>query len=390
MNRSQRHVLRTACLSHGLIHVYMLCVPALLVLIQQEFGVGDLPMGQVVTIYGLLFGFGALPSGFLVDRFGSTILLTCCLWGASISIIGMAASPSLSWFVGCAALMGLFLSIYHPAGTALITHALPPTGRVFALHGMAGNAGVAGASAIAGVLGALVGWRMALGLLAGVGLVLGIKTLGLPTPALHEIKARPGRGRWSRFLALLVATGFMGMVYRGVTTFLPKFLGTAYVEEARTSTRVGGLLAALALFAGLLGMYVAGKLVDRGRAPARVFLAGALFQVPFLVSIGTIAGGVALVPLAMGFAFFHFLTQPAGNYMVASFMPPRLRGMGYGIYFFMTFGVGALGAWFSGWVSERADLSATFPALALLLVPPALAMIALSVAARKSESDRPA
>ena len=45
-----------------------------------------------------------------------------------------------------------------------------------------------------------------------------------------------------------------------------------------------------------------------------------------------------LVPLFMGVSFFHFFTQPSGNHMVAEFTPPRLRGLGYGVYLLMTFG----------------------------------------------------
>ena len=70
VNRAQRQILWTASFSHGLIHVYELAVPALLLLIQRDFGAGDFTMGQVVTVYGLLFGLGALPSGLLVDRVG--------------------------------------------------------------------------------------------------------------------------------------------------------------------------------------------------------------------------------------------------------------------------------------------------------------------------------
>jgi len=376
MTHTQRQVLLTTCMSHGLIHVYELCVPALLILIQRDFGAGDFRMGRVVTLYGLLFGLGALPAGYLVDRLGTKMLLAGCLWGASLSMIGMALSPSLIWFSICAAGMGLSLSIYHPAGTALITHAIPPTGRVFALHGMAGNSGVAGASVIAGTLGALVGWRWAIGLLASVGLILGFRALALPTPAPHEVRQRRGSGRWPSLVLLLASAVSMGMVYRGMTTFLPKFFATNYAEEPSAGTALGGMLTTATLIIGLVGMHVAGKIADSGVHPARVFLAGSVFQAPFLVAIGY-AGGPVLVPLAMGVAFFHFMTQPVGNQMVAEFTPPQLRGLGYGIYFFMTFGAGALGATFSGWISDRAGLADMFPALAAVLIPSMLTMLLL-------------
>jgi MFS family permease len=390
MTASQRSVLWTTCLSHGLIHVFELSVPALLVLIQQEFGVGDLSMGEVVTLYGLLFGLGALPAGYLVDRVGSRVLMVACLWGSSVGLLGMALSPSLLSFSASAAFMGLGLSIYHPAGTALITHALPPTGRVFALHGMAGNTGVASATVIAGTLGALVGWRWALGLLAAVGILLGLRALTLPDAAARPEtngRSRAG-GSWPEFVLLLIAAAFMGMVYRGMTTFLPKFFALRYAPEAPAGAAVGGALTTAALMVGLLGMYAAGRLADSGVRPAWVFLAGALFQTPFLVALG-FAGGPVLVPLAMGVAFFHFLTQPVGNQMVARFTPPELRGLGYGIYFFFTFGAGSLGALLSGWVSEKFDLARAFPVLAIVLVPAVLVSLLLALLGNRRAVDSP-
>ena len=378
MTPTQRRVLTTTCLAHGLIHIYELSIPALLWMIQSEFGSSDLRMGQIATVYALLFGLGSLPAGWLVDKVGSRALLVVCLLGSSFCMVAMALSPSLSTFALAAAGMGLALSIYHPAGTALITHALPVSGRVFAWHGMAGNTGVAGASALAGLLGAAIGWRWAIGSLSVIGVVIAIGALQLPSPTVHEIRERPGRGHWSGFALLLVATAFMGMVYRGMTTFLPKFFAVSYTDELARGTALGGVLTTAALVVGLAGMYTAGRMIDRGRHAALVFLVGGMLQIPFLLAIHWLAGPT-LVPLFMGVAFFHFFTQPTGNKLVAQLTPPRLRGLGYGIYFLMTFGAGSFGAVFGGWISKQWGLAMVFPMLALLLVPSIVAISALWV-----------
>jgi MFS family permease len=376
MTGTQRQVLTTTCLAHSLIHIYELSIPALLWMIQTEFGANDLRMGKIATFYALMFGIGSLPAGWLVDRIGSRPLLVVCLVGSSLCMVGMAVSPGLTEFAFAAAGMGLCLSIYHPAGTALITHALPASGRVFAWHGMAGNSGVAGASAVAGLLGAWLGWRWAIGSLALLGVVLALSVLRLPSPTVHEIRARPGTGNWKGFALLLVATAFMGMVYRGMTTFLPKFFAVSYSDDLTRGTALGGVLTTAALLVGLAGMYTAGRLVDRGHHAAFVFLIGGTFQIPLLVAIRWIAGP-AMVPLFMGVAFFHFFTQPAGNKLVAQLTPPRLRGLGYGIYFLMTFGAGSFGGVIGGWASKRAGLASVFPSLAVLIVPAVIAIALL-------------
>jgi predicted MFS family arabinose efflux permease len=117
-----------------------------------------------------------------------------------------------------------------------------------------------------------------------------------------------------------------------------------------------------------------------------VFVIGASFQIPFLLTIG-VAGGPALVPLFMGVAFFHFFTQPAGNHLVADFTPPRLRGLGYGVYFMMTFGAGSFGASIGGWVSTHLGLRLAFPVLAGVLVPSIVAILLVRwVTSRRGEA----
>jgi len=376
MNAQQRIVLGITSASHALIHICELSVPPLLVLLQREFSATDFELGQVVGLYGLLYGLGALPAGVLVDRIGSKRLLIACLWGASCSLLGMAWAPSLGWFAVCAAGMGLSLSVYHPAGTSLITHHLPAEARVFAIHGMAGSFGVAGASAIAGVLGALWGWRWALTLVALPGLLLGGRVLALKSRRVEEIRAQRGHIRWRHLALLLGAAGFMGMVYRGMTTFLPKLFAVSYGRDVSSGVALGGLLTTGALLVGMAGMYASGRISDAGRHPAGVFFLGAIAQGPLLVAMAYLSGP-SLVPLAMGVAFFHFWTQPVGNQLVAQLTPPNARGVGYGAYFFLAFGAGSAGAGLSGWVSDAFGLAYIFPVLACLLLPSALGVLVL-------------
>lgn len=380
MTGEQKNVLATACASHGLIHVFELAAPALLIPIQFEFGASDASMGMVVGLYALLFGLGSLPAGFLVDRFGAKPLLLACLWGGSLGVAGMALAPTLALFTASAALMGLSISIYHPAGTALISQALPATGRVFALHGMAGNTGIALSALLAGVLGELIGWRQALAALSVIGILIGLRVAAFRFGGRVEQKPGEVRGRWAAFVLLLVAASFMGMVYRGFTTFLPKLLATR-VEGEVASTALGGTFTSISMVVGLVGMYLSGKLIDRGRSPIAVFLLATVCQAPFLVAMSRIEGA-GLVPAAMGIAFFHFMTQPAGNQLVARITPESLRGMGYGIYFFAVFGLGAAGASYAGTISETTGIAAMFPWLAPLLAPCVLAMLAMRRAAR--------
>lgn len=375
MTAGSRRVLWTVSCAHAFVHVCELAIPALLLLVQREFGVGDFALGRVVTFYGLLFGGLALPAGWLVDRLGARPLLLVCVGGAAASVAAVGLAPGFGAFSVAACAMGAFLAIYHPAGTTWITTALPLSGGVFAAHGIAGNLGVACTAAVMGSLGAWLGWRAAMLCLGGVGALLVVALATLPASSAAGVPGKKDGGALARFAWLLAGMVFVGTVYRGLTTFLPKFFAVRYGAEGN-AVAVGGFFTTAALLVGLVGMLAAARLTDRGARPDRVFLAAVLLQIPFLALLARPEGSW-LLPSAMGVAFFHFMTQPVGNYMVARNTPPRLRGVGYGLYFFVSFGAGAVGAAFGGWVSEEWGLPRVFPALGAALLPAVVCASAL-------------
>jgi MFS family permease len=57
--------------------------------------------------------------------------------------------------------IGLFASIYHPVGTAMIVSYADRLGREIGLNGVWGNLGVASSALVAGVIGQYLGWRFA-------------------------------------------------------------------------------------------------------------------------------------------------------------------------------------------------------------------------------------
>ena len=57
--------------------------------------------------------------------------------------------------------IGLFASIYHPVGTAMIVSYADRLGREMGLNGVWGNLGVASSALVTGVIGQYLGWRWA-------------------------------------------------------------------------------------------------------------------------------------------------------------------------------------------------------------------------------------
>jgi MFS family permease len=63
------------------------------------------------------------------------------------------------------------------------------------------------------------------------------------------------------------------------------------------------------------------------------------------------------------YAFFYFSVQPTQNYLVSRYLPSHHRGLGYGVLFLLTFGVGSTAAAISGYLADRFGLESVFWAM---------------------------
>src|SRR5438477_13136039 len=92
--------------------------------------------------------------------------------GASMIAFGFVESPLQ---LGAALLsIGLFASIYHPVGTAMIVSYADRLGREMGLNGVWGNLGVASSALVTGVIGQYLGWRFAFFIPGAVTILIGL------------------------------------------------------------------------------------------------------------------------------------------------------------------------------------------------------------------------
>ena len=107
------------------------------------------------------FALCALPMGILADRWGRDRMMVVFFIGIGISSIltGFAQSP-LQMGAGLL-LIGIFGSIYHPVGLAIVTARWKKTGMRLAVNGIWGNLGVACAALVTGFMIDMAGWRAA-------------------------------------------------------------------------------------------------------------------------------------------------------------------------------------------------------------------------------------
>jgi MFS family permease len=154
----------------------MLLYPTVLLVIEGHWGTsyGDL---LSLSLGGfVLFGLGALPAGWLGDRWSAERMMVVFFVGSggAASATGLAGSPT-ALALGLAAI-GLFGSIYHPVGTAWLIRNAANRGRALGWNGISGSIGLAAAPFVAGALVQVISWRAAFiipgTLCVGVGVAL--------------------------------------------------------------------------------------------------------------------------------------------------------------------------------------------------------------------------
>ena len=354
--------------SHSLVQLFEGVLPPLIPLLIAEFSTDYFHLGLVVTVFSYAFGLGSLPAGILADKFGPRRLVSIYLFGAGLSAILVWPVNTL-WSYGIImGVIGMCCSTYHPAANTLISLSVANKGHAFGIHGIAGSLGVAGVPVLSAFIGSIFGWRAPHVLYGLIGIFLGVYSLSVAehrAPSTGRSDGQTNTAGLDRktFLTIIIfflSATALGMSYKGIMTFLPIYMGTRVnlgVMNLNTVT-LGGTIATLALASGAVGQYLAGRLVDRHSAE-RLYL-GAVVIGMICVFVMSFSTNVLLVVSAIIYAFFYFSTQPIQNYLISRYLPEHRHGLGYGIHFFLTFGVGSTAAAISGYIADQVGLEAVF------------------------------
>ena len=121
----ERALLFFTCGAHALTHLYMLLFTAVLKEMAADFGMDVATFTKYAMISTVLFGLGAVPAGWLGDRWGEKRLLIAffVLTGTGGLLIGVAQGGKV--LAAGMALMGAGTSIFHPVGNSLLAKGSP-------------------------------------------------------------------------------------------------------------------------------------------------------------------------------------------------------------------------------------------------------------------------
>lgn len=345
---SARLALGFSCVGHSFAHLLMLLYPTVVLSLEPAWNrpfeelIGLMLVGQV------LFGVGAVPAGWLGDRWSVPGMMTVFFLGTGAAAIatGFADGP-LALATGLAAI-GLFASIYHPVGIAWVTRSPIGRGRALGINGIFGSAGTAGGAVVAGGLATAFGWQWAFivpgALCVAVGLALALAiALGWVGDSPRGARAAPSessRGDMLRGgMVLLVTIGCSGLIYQATSFAMPKLFEQRLDGVVSTAAAVGALVSAVYLVsagAQVLGGWLADRYDLR-----RVYFACWLLQIPVL-ALAVIAAGPALLPVATLMVLVNTAAVPAENSLFARYTPPAWRGTAFGVKFLISLGVAAV------------------------------------------------
>lgn len=338
---SPSRVIGIVGLVHALSHLFMLVLPPIFLLLQDEFTVSLVELGLVLAGFNLVTTVTQYPFGILVDRFGSVLCLKLGLTLSLISLAICALAPNFWIFAAGYLLCGLANSVYHPGDFQLLNTQVPRERRAFAfsVHSFTGNLGFALAPAMVTPLAYAFGWRISFIAVIAVGCT-GLLALWFledvhvrDTPTSSKPKA-PISAILTRqlWLQLLIFT-----LYSFITGGIQGFSIVAAMETFDYGLELATAALSAYLLCGTLGIVAGGvtlKLVDSERFGFGLgVLQGIVGWLLVWSGLGGAIGymaGMLIVGFAMGFVL------PARDMLVARTAQPGLQGQTYG---FVTTGI---------------------------------------------------
>jgi len=369
---NEKRIVHFTGFAHAATHYVELIYPTLAVgLVAQMPGVASIEEALSWSFGSyLLFGLGALPAGIAADRWGGrrVILVGLCVAGLSACL---AAGTEPGWELALALCgIGAGASLYHPAGTGLLSRAVASRGRALGINGVYGNVGIALSPLLTSLLVESVGWRDTFALTGGMILLATLAfsrvkivepgRAELPEPSEAEADGAGSSGAILAFVLLCATATLGGFAYRGNTVAQPALF-------AQDISFMGyGLAASIAMLLGTLGQYAGGRIADR--MDLRVaYLAYHAASLPALVIIASVTEWPLLVASSI-YAFFALGMQPIENSLFAVLTPERWRSTAYGLKFVLTFGIGSSAVWMVRSVAEHSGWHAVYGVLAWVSV----------------------
>ena len=303
----------------------------------------------------IAFGLFSLPSGWLADKWSREGMILVFFVGIGLTSIGASTAQSPLEIAIWLFAVGIFASIYHPVGLALIAKGGKNMGMDIAVNGVWGNMGVGFAAFITGLMIDYLGWRFAFWIPGVLSVIIGIayffnQKKNILVNFKNENKENTQKNNFSNLktsdelrslifrvsMVVFFTTAISSIIFQGTTFAIPKI----FEERLSGITSSASVLGSLALFVFAIASFaqiIVGKLLDK-ISPKRVFLIVALIQLTFFILFVDQYNWIALF-VALMFMLGAFGQIPINDYMIGKMAKSDFRARVYAVRYVISFAV---------------------------------------------------
>jgi MFS family permease len=365
--------------AHFIDHYSMLIFAAAVIVMGPALGMAYSELLPYATPGFIAFGAGSLITGWLGDRWSRRHMMVIFFIGIGLSMIsvGLVQTPLQ---LGAALLsIGIFASIYHPVGTAMIVSYADKLGHEMGLNGVWGNLGVASSALVTGVVGQYLGWRYAF-------IIPGVVTIGIGLAfalmVAHEdrkgskqaaAQARVAKqDMWRVILSLFIVVIAISTTFNAITVALPKLFAERLADLTHSPALLGVIAACVYVF-GAMTQYTIGKLLDK-HSLKTVSLPLSFVLAPFLYFAATLSN-LPLILVSIGIVMGAFGQVTVNDAMVGKYTSEEWRSRAYAVRYFIGFTAAGASVGLVAWLYQQGGFVTmlhAFAGLCLLVVAAAL------------------
>ncbi len=365
--------------AHFIDHYSMLIFAAAVIVMGPALGMAYSELLPYATPGFIAFGAGSLITGWLGDRWSRRHMMVIFFTGIGLSMIsvGLVQTPLQ---LGAALLaIGIFASIYHPVGTAMIVSYAEKLGHEMGLNGVWGNLGVASSALVTGVVGQYLGWRYAFIIPGIVTILIGIAFASL---VVHEdrkgskqaaAQARVAKqDMWRVILSLFIVVIAISTTFNAITVALPKLFAERLADLTRSPALLGVIAACVYVF-GAMTQYTIGKLLDK-HSLKTVSLPLSFVLAPFLYFAATLSN-LPLIVVSIGIVMGAFGQVTVNDAMVGKYTSEEWRSRAYAVRYFIGFTAAGASVGLVAWLYQQGGFVTmlhAFAGLCLLVIAAAI------------------
>lgn len=365
--------------AHFIDHYAMLIFAAAVLVMGPAMGKTYAELLPYATPGFMAFGAGSLVTGWLGDRWSRRHMMVIFFFGIGLSMIAVGFVQTPLQLGAALFSVGLFASIYHPVGTAMIVSYADKLGSAMGVNGVFGNFGVASSALITGVVGQFLGWRWAFIFPGVVTIVAGVVFM---QQVAHEdrsgFKQAAAQARvaksdmWRVILALLVTVIAISTVFNAITVALPKLFAERLSDMTHSPALLGAIAAGVYVF-GAATQYNIGRLIDR-HSLKTVCVPLSLVLAPFLYFAASLSN-VSLIVVAIGIIIGLFGQITVNEAIVGKYTSEEWRSRAYAVRYFVGFTAAGASVGLVAWLYEQGGfvmMLHAFAALSVLVIIAAL------------------